>query len=207
MRPTPSLLVALIALIAALSAPAVADVVGSALSKGERKQVKGISKKQAKQQIKKRAGGLSVAEAAIADDARTLDGLDSSELATGANFLESSLNVPLGGSDQVILGVRVRHRAARTIVANATLELEADGGDDDRAECHLTIGDQTGNSFDTDIPDGASSFDRTTMSLTFAAEMPKGDTIAGLYCLADSGSVQVNDAALSAVAVGGSGLP
>lgn len=52
-KPSPAILVAVIALVAALGGGAVAGVTVNALNKKEKKQVKRISKKQAKKQAKK----------------------------------------------------------------------------------------------------------------------------------------------------------
>lgn len=69
-RPSPAIIVAVLALVAALAGTAVAgpDATTSALSK---KKVKKIATKQADKQIDERAPGLSVA------NSETLDGLDS----------------------------------------------------------------------------------------------------------------------------------
>ena len=71
-RPSPAIIVAALALVAALAGTAIAgsDVQSSALSK---KKVKKIAKKQAKKQINKLAPGLSVAHADSADSATTAD--------------------------------------------------------------------------------------------------------------------------------------
>jgi hypothetical protein len=67
-RPSPAILVAVLALVAALGGTALAgpDALTRALSK---KQVKQIATKQAIKQIDRRAPGLSVAKAAVADTA------------------------------------------------------------------------------------------------------------------------------------------
>jgi hypothetical protein len=79
-RPSPTIVVAVLALVAALAGTAVAgpDASTSAISK---KKVKRIAKKQATKQINKLARGLSVAHATTATSALNadqLDGLDSS---------------------------------------------------------------------------------------------------------------------------------
>lgn len=65
-RPSPAMVVAVVALVVAVAGSAVAgtNAVISSLDKTERKQVKKIAKKQANKQISNRAGGLSVANAA-----------------------------------------------------------------------------------------------------------------------------------------------
>lgn len=65
-RPSPALLVAVVALVAALAGTAVGGVAVTSLSKGDKKRVKTIAAKQAKKQIKRRAPSLSVASAGTA---------------------------------------------------------------------------------------------------------------------------------------------
>ena len=82
-RPSPAMIVAVTALVAAVVGTAIATplAVKSVLSKKEKKQVKGISSKQANLAISDRAPGLSVANAVNAtnaDNAALLDGVASS---------------------------------------------------------------------------------------------------------------------------------
>lgn len=76
-RPSPALLVAVVALIAALAGTAVGGVAVTSLNRSERKQVKKIAKKQgkkqAKKQIKKREPSLNVKSARSAGWASTAD--------------------------------------------------------------------------------------------------------------------------------------
>lgn len=72
MRPSPAMLVAIVALIAALVGTAVAGVATtSKLDRKEKKQVRSIARQLANQQITKRAPGLSVAAASAADTAKS----------------------------------------------------------------------------------------------------------------------------------------
>lgn len=74
-RPSPAILIAVVALVAALGGSAVAEVASTSLSNKDKKQVKKIAKKQGKKQgkkqankqIEKKAPGLSVATAASAE--------------------------------------------------------------------------------------------------------------------------------------------
>ena len=61
-RPSPAMVVAVVALVAALAGTGVAATI-SVLDKGEKKQVKKIARKQANKRITKRAPNLSVANA------------------------------------------------------------------------------------------------------------------------------------------------
>jgi len=77
-RPSPTLLIGVLSLVAALAGTAVAgsDVQSSAVSK---KKVKKIAKKQATKQINNLAPGLSVLNAENATNADQLDNLDSTD--------------------------------------------------------------------------------------------------------------------------------
>ena len=78
--PSPAMLVAIVALVAALGGTAVAEVATTSLSKKDTKKVKKIAnkqgKKQANKQIDKKAPGLSVASAATAESAKTAEDAD-----------------------------------------------------------------------------------------------------------------------------------
>src|SRR5680860_1090998 len=99
-KPSPALLVAVVALVAALGGGAVASVAVTSLNKEDKKQVKKIAKKQGKKQAKKqidrKAPGLSVASAKTADsattagDADTVDGKQANELETNSAYAQAS---------------------------------------------------------------------------------------------------------------------
>ena len=75
-RPSPAILIAVLALIGAVAGTAVAGPVATTskdkLSKKEKQQTKKIAKKKANQQIVKKAPGLSVASAANATNAAVM---------------------------------------------------------------------------------------------------------------------------------------
>lgn len=77
LRPSPAMLVAIVALVAALGGGAVAGVAVTALNKKEKKQVTKIAKqqgkKQATKQINKREPGLNVNSARSADNAKAVN--------------------------------------------------------------------------------------------------------------------------------------
>ena len=79
-RPSPAILVAVIALVAALGGSAVAEVATtSKLDKKEKKQVKKLAKKQANKRIDKREPSLNVASAESAGNADELGNVGASE--------------------------------------------------------------------------------------------------------------------------------
>jgi hypothetical protein len=116
-RPSPALLVAVLALVAALAGSAVAEVATtSKLNKKEKKQVKKIARKQ----INKLAPGLSVANA---DNATNADNADNAEQLGGlppSAYLSSTLRVRIGGPVNVADGagnaVNVQCQPGETIV-------------------------------------------------------------------------------------------
>lgn len=77
-KPSPAVVIALVALFAALGGTAVGGIATSALTKKEFKQVKRIAKSKANQQIKKKAPKLSVAHADAADNADNSTALEGS---------------------------------------------------------------------------------------------------------------------------------
>ena len=98
--PSPSMIVAVAALIAAVGGTAIAAPLAleSVLSKKEKKQVKGIAKTQANSAIDSRAAGLSVANAQNANNAGQLDNIDS------AGFYRYGSSVPSGTTIQGAFG-------------------------------------------------------------------------------------------------------
>jgi hypothetical protein len=77
-RMSPALVISILALIAALVVPALAQVATTALTKKEKRVVRKIAKGQANKQITRRASGLAVASARSAGNADKLDGQDAS---------------------------------------------------------------------------------------------------------------------------------
>jgi hypothetical protein len=77
-RTSPALVISILALIAALVVPALAQVATTALTKKEKRVVRKIAKGQANKQITRRASRLAVASARSAGNADKLDGQDAS---------------------------------------------------------------------------------------------------------------------------------
>jgi hypothetical protein len=69
-RPSPALVVAILALVAALVVPAAAQVAITALTKKEKRVVRKISRVQANKQITRRAPGLDVSNSRTTDEVR-----------------------------------------------------------------------------------------------------------------------------------------
>lgn len=105
-RPSPALVVAVVALAAALTGTAVAEIATTArLDRVEKKQVRKlakkiaakISKRQANRQITRRAPNLSVASAKNAETASTASSAASAASATSATTAETASSVAANG--------------------------------------------------------------------------------------------------------------
>ena len=159
-KPSPALLVAVVALVAALGGGAVAGVAVTALNKKEKKQVTKISKKQANRQIKRKEPGLDVnsavraetakdadnavnaqnaATAANAGDADKLDGLDASSLIRVAG--DSSEDLEDGGVfDTLSADITAPRSGFLHIVGSVDLENFSVG---DTLQCELRLADSS----------------------------------------------------------------
>ena len=204
-KPSPALLVAVVALVAALAGTAIGGVAVTSLSKKDKKQVTKIAKKQGKKQGKKQANkqieqkapGLSVAEA------DKLDGKDASELETSSGFAERTLgdSLILSTIFQDVAATTVESSAGR-IVATGTAEL-AGGGGDDLGSCRLRIADGTSSEYDITPPDAPSVSDSATAAITFARSVSAGTYEVAFQCRAVIGAIVVPKGAVTAVSVGG----
>jgi hypothetical protein len=187
-HPSPAMVVAIVALIVALTGTAVGAVFIT------KKQAKKIAKNQANNEISKRAPGLAVASANTANNADRLDGLDASQLRTRSAYAERTADLPLTASFQDVVTTSVTTTGTR-IVATTSLELDAGGGSN-TAHCRLRIAGVESFTYDDQaLPT------ESTMALTFARTVPPGTHAVGLEC-SETGTVIADDAALSVVAVG-----
>ena len=200
--PSPAMLVAIVALVAALGGSAIAEVAStSKLSKKEQKQTKKIAKKQANKQIDKKESGLDVNSAQTANsagEADKLDGKDASELQTSSNYAERTTQLSLTSSFQPVVATSVLTSGTR-ILANATVMASADGGDNDGFICKLNIDGADGPSYSHDIADTTDAV--STAPVTFARTVSAGTHAIELACEA-SGGVSVDRAGLSVTAIG-----
>jgi len=173
-RPSPAIIVAVLALVAALGGTALAgsEVHSSAVTK---KKVKKLARKVADKQITRRAPGLSVASA---QDAETLDGQDSSELKTASGYAQRTNVLPVATGFEDIATTNVVTTTRSRVLASASLELEGPGD----AACRVNIAGQNGLENRTTIPD--TMFDRGSLSVGFARTVPAGTHTVTLQCRA-----------------------
>jgi hypothetical protein len=141
-RPSPLMLVAGAALVAALAGTAIADplAITSVLNKKEKKQVKNISKNQANLQINQRAPGLSVAHASSAESAASAtnaanasnatnaahaDQADNANTANGVTVRSIRYHAPEGNSPVQVLSMGGLTLTANCITPNQDASLQA----------------------------------------------------------------------------------
>jgi hypothetical protein len=141
-RPSPAMMVALVALALALGGTAVADGITAKLDRAEKTQVKKIAKKQANKRITARAPGLAVASARTAASADSLNGL---------RVLPIKHQGPAGSGDVTVLdtaGLQIRVddctsgqeelRATTTIAGGEITVVSDDAGGPDAAAVQIS---------------------------------------------------------------------
>ena len=177
-RPSPAILVAVIALVAALGGSAVAEVATtSKLNKKEKKQTKKIAKQQANKQIDKKASGLSVA------NADTVDGVDASgflsstqrafQIAADGQIDDFASNVPFltleglpAGTYTVVAKLSIDNDG---VAETRTCDLEVPGPNDDEQRVSLPATDTLPVVLATTFTGGAGS------SVTLSCNNSNGD--------------------------------
>jgi 23S rRNA maturation mini-RNase III len=221
-RPSPALVVAVVALVAALVGTAVAEVATTArLDKKEKKQTRKIARKQ----INKLAPGLSVANADTADNATnaenaqnavnaqnaenannatnaqnadTLDGKNSTAFETFSAYGERTANLALTAAFQDVTTASITTSGQTRVLANGSLEVEGNGGNDDDAGCRIQIAGTNGPENNFTIPD--TQFDQDSTSVDFSRVLPAGTHNVALQC-DEAGAVVVDDAELIVLAI------
>ena len=171
-KPSPAMLVAIVALVAALC--------GTAIAGG------GLTKKKVNKIITKRAPGLSV------DNADKLDGKHASQLQTTSAYGENNADVNLTSSFQDVVTTSVTTAGTR-VIANASVEFDSAGF---TVHCRLRIDGSESTTYDTqDLRT------EEVIAYTFARTVPAGTHAVALACSEGGGNVVANGAALSVVAV------
>ena len=194
-RPSPAMIVAIVALIVAIGGTAVA---GGVLNK---KQVKKISNNQ----ISNRAPGLAVASAKNADK---LGGLDPTEYKTASNYTQSSTAKAINGTAATIGSpIQVTTEGTRRLIASAAVHATVSAAAGAFLVCRITI-DGTPGVFDTDFaaPNGTFNPVDASVSPLASAVVGAGTHTVTLLCQALGGatpSMTVVDDALAGWAVAG----
>jgi hypothetical protein len=133
-RPSPAMVVAILALIAALTGTAIAALP--------------VTKKTVNTIITKRAPGLSVNKAKTADfattagnanNASTLNNLNANDLGTAGAFDQRSGSVAMSTSFVTVLSATITTSGQKVLTAVASVEATSDGGGNDNLDCNLSI--------------------------------------------------------------------
>jgi hypothetical protein len=191
-RPSPAMIVAIVALIAALSGTAI----GAAFV--TKKQTKKI----AANQVNKLAPGLSVASAKKADDADKLGGASAAAFQTGAASDQRSDTNALTTGNETVLSANITLPAAKTVTAVASVEAVADGGGNDNINCNLNIAGVDGSRQSTYISPNTLE-DSTTLPLTQSLALGAGTHTVIVECNeGGTANTSVEDRSLSVVSTG-----
>lgn len=204
-RPSPSMAVAMSALIVAVAGTAIAGPLAgkSVLSKQEKKQTKNI----AKNQIQQLAPGLSVANANTATNAEAVDNVSQEALTVGRSGEDDSCNPAASGTFTDCVGVTFSlPRAGRVLMIATGGQVSTLGVAD--GECRFEVDEvASGN----DVSPGEVATDNTGGSATngFALTRVTGVLTAGshtfeLSCDEDVGDTGVANSMISALMIGSS---
>jgi hypothetical protein len=193
-RPSPAMVVAVVALIAALGGSAVAGGV--------------LNKKKVNTIISNRAPGLAVAKAKNADNADKLGGLGPSEYKTASNYTQGSPGTVISNS-LVTIGspIQVTTEGTRRLIASAAVHATTSSTTGAFFVCRITI-DATNGATDTDftVANGTNSPVDAAVSPLASAVVSAGTHTVTLKCESLGGgtpSMTVADDALAAWAVTG----
>jgi Tfp pilus assembly major pilin PilA len=195
-RPSPAMIVAVVALVAAIGGTAVAGGV--------------LNKKKVNTIISNRAPGLTVASAKKADNANKLGGLDPSTYTTASNYTSSTTDVPITGTLTTIgVPIQVTTEGTRRLIATAAVHATNNASTSPNGtffDCHIKIDATTGVD-DTDFasPNGTYNPVDASVAPLASAVVPAGTHTVTLEC-AGAGATPaatVKDDALAAWAVAG----
>jgi hypothetical protein len=180
LRPSPAIVVAVMALIAAVAGTAVAGP-GATTSKITKKKVNKIAAKVANQEIDERAPGLSVANAA------QLDGRPAVAFDTASASDVQTADQALTGAHVPVLSTNVTVPSGKRVTATATIEMESNGGTNDNANCRFVIAGVQGPLHSTVVtPNGLD--DSTVLPLTFSSVVGTGTHTVQVTCNQGVGS-------------------
>jgi hypothetical protein len=193
LRPSPAIVIAVLALVAAVAGTAVAGGPGATTSVSKKK-AKQIAKKQvnklapgiANQEITERAPGLNVDK---------VDGFDAAQISPASSTDVQSANQDLISTDQVVLSTTITTSGSR-LLADAAIRLDSlNGGNDDEVVCFLRIDGTDGPPYRTGIPDVGA--DQTTIPLVYGQVVGAGTHTVEALCREAAGDSEVEDAGLN----------
>jgi len=205
-RPSPAIVVAVVALVAALAGTAIAGP--SATTSISKKSVKKTAKKEAAKYFDANIGGASVASAASATNADSaanasqLGGQSPSAFRTGAASTTAGDATFPGTGGENVLTTTITLPSTKTVTAFATVRTTNDGGGTSSLECFSRIAGVGGISSTIDL-DGDGDHD--TLPVTQSRTLGAGTHTVLVRCVQDvtgPPDVEVTDRALSVVATG-----
>ena len=200
-RPSPAMVIAIVALIVALGGTALA---GGFITKKKAKKI-------AANQVNKLAPGLSVAHAGAADNATNATNATNAnnlgnqapsayETAAASNVRSNVLAMTT--LNQTVLSATITTPSAMTVTAFASIEMKADGGGNDNNNCNLQIDATNGPRQSTYVTPNTLE-DSTTMPLAQALAVGAGTHTVIAECSEGGVSnTSVEDRSLSVVATG-----
>ena len=200
-RPSPAIVVAILALVAGLAGTAVAGP--DASTSVNKKKTKKIAKKQAKKQVNRLAPGIAEREVNRLAPGIANQEIDkrAAEFKTAGANAERTDNLDLAGAAfEDVLSTTINSPANKKLILSASAEAEGDGGNNDEIACVITVDGVDSPSYGQVIPDFP--FDEATIALVDARDVGAGNHSLTLRCREVTGNVVIDDAALVASAVG-----
>jgi len=202
-RPSPAIVVAVVALVAALAGTAIAGP--TATTSISKKSVKKTAKKEAAKYFDANIGGASVASAdsaSSADNASQLGGQSPSTFRTASASDQRTNSVALSDSSSTILSKTITLPSTKTVTAVASVEAVLDDDQDNGIECNLVIAGTGGTSHEQDLPLG--EVEHASVPLTQSRTLGAGTHTVLVECsrTVSSPDVFVEDRSLSVVATG-----
>ena len=144
----------------------------------------------------------SAANAQNAQNADNLDGADSTAYTTQSATAERTANLALSIGDQTVVSTTISVPAARVITVTASLDVRADGGNNDNVNCNTQIEGTQGVRQSQQIMDNTLD-DVASFAMTQQLAVGAGDHTVLLECNeGGTANSTVDDAALTAIATG-----
>lgn len=144
----------------------------------------------------------SATKADSATDADTVDGVHASGLRVKSAFTDTNAVMFLGGAPLALMSVPITLDVASNVLVNAMIEIDSDGGANDRVFCRLSrglYGNAISREMQGDIPEG--SFDRTWFGMTGAAALGPGTHDIKLFCVEAAGDTTAVQGNLTVMAI------
>jgi len=199
--PSPTIVVAAVALVAALAGTAIAGP--TATTSVSKKQTKKIAKKEATRYFDANIGGATVGSAASAANASQLGGQSASAFQTASASDLRTSPVELNPGNQTVLSKGITIPSTKTVTAVASIEATGDDGVENRINCNLSIAGTDGARQSTLLADGTSIDPVGTLPLTQSRTLGAGTHTVLAECNeAGVADTEIEDRSLSVVATG-----